>query len=115
MYHPWELALAESDGVVSGKLLRINSVYPKGATKSELEIAEVPVSGPQDFWKELEAETERTRKAKTRTKPPVIMVFAPASLKCGQLIKFLEPALPTHKTIHVYVDEPMPPIPGKKH
>jgi hypothetical protein len=113
-YHPWELALSEKDGTVSGKLLRINSVYRNGATKSELEIAELPVSGPQEFRKELEAEAERTKKARTMATPPVIMVFAPASLEYGQLIKFLELALPTHKTIHVYVDEPMPPIPGKK-
>ena len=62
----------------------------------------------------MEAEAERTKKAKTMAKPPVIMVFAPASLKYGQLMKFLELALPTHKTIHVYVDEPVPPFPGKK-
>ncbi len=113
-YHPWELALSEKEGTVSGKLLRINSVYRNGATKSELEITEVPVASPQELRKELEAEAERTKKAKTMAKPPVIMVFAPASLKYGQLIKFLELALPTHRTIHVYVDEPMPPIPGKK-
>jgi hypothetical protein len=113
-YHPWELALSEKDGTVSGKLLRINSVYRNSATKSELEIVEVSVSGPQEFRKELDAEAERTKKAKTMAKPPVIMVFAPASLKYGQLNKFLELALPTHKTIHVYVDEPMPPVPAKK-
>ena len=113
-YHPWELALSEKDGDVSGRLLRINSVYRNGATKSELEITEVPLASPQEFRKELEAEAERTKKAKTMAKPPVIMVFAPASLKYGQLMKFLELALPTHKTIHVYVDEPVPPFPGKK-
>jgi hypothetical protein len=113
-YHPWELALSEKDGTVSGKLLRINSVYRNGATKSELEIAEVSVSSPQDLRKELEAEAERTKKTKTMAKPPVIMVFAPASLKYGQLIKFLELALPTHKTIHVYVDETIPPVLAKK-
>jgi hypothetical protein len=113
-YHPWELALSEKDGAVSGKLLRINSVYRNGATKSELEIAEVSVSSPQDLRKELEAEAERTKKTKTMAKPPVIMVFAPASLKYGQLIKFLELALPTHKTIHVYVDETIPPVLAKK-
>ncbi|MCX6927695.1 MAG: YdjY domain-containing protein [Verrucomicrobia bacterium] len=111
MYHPWELALSEEAGAVSGKLLRINSVWKDGASASELEITKVPVSGPSDLRKELDAEAERNAKAKRMAKPPVIMVFAPATLKHGQLLKFLECVLPTHKMVHVYVGEQMPPIP----
>jgi hypothetical protein len=114
MYHPWELSLSEKDGVVSGKLFRINSVWKNGASTSELEIAELPVSGAKDLRKELDAEAERTRKARKMANPAVIMVFAPATLEYGQLIKFLELALPTHKAIHIYLDEPMPPMPKKK-
>lgn len=114
LYHPWELALAEKDGRVSGKLLQIDSVWKRGAAASELEITERPVSGPQDLRKELDAEVERARKANTRAKPSVIMVFAPSTLQYGQVTKFLAPALPTHKSIHVYLDIPMPPIPSKK-
>ena len=114
MFHPWELSLSEKAGAVSGKLLRIDSVYRTGVTRSELEIVELPVSSPQDLRRELDAEVERTRKANKRAKPPVMMVFVPSTLTYGQLRKFLELSLPTHKTIHVYLDEPMPPIPGTK-
>jgi hypothetical protein len=114
MYHPWELSLSEKDGTVSGKLLRINSVWKNGASTSELEIFELPVSGPKDLRKEIDAEADRTTKAERMATPPVIMVFAPATLKCGQLSQLLELVLPTHKTIHIYVDEPVPPLPGKK-
>jgi hypothetical protein len=114
MFHPWELALLEKDGAVSGKLLRIDSIYRTGVTQSELEIVELPVSSRQDLRRELDAELERTRKANKRVKPPGMMVFAPSTLSYGQLRKFLELSLPTHKTIHVYLDEPMPPIPGTK-
>jgi hypothetical protein len=114
IYHPWELALAEKDGQVSGKLLLIDSVWKRGASASELEITELSVSGPQDLRQELEAEVERTRKADKRAKPPVIMVFVSSTLKYGQLMKFLEQALPTHKMVHVYLDTPLPPIPQKK-
>jgi len=113
-FHPWELSLAEKDGRVSGKLLLIDSVWKPGASASELEITELSVSGPQDLRRELEAEAERTRKADKRARPPVIMVFAPSTLNYGQLTKFLEPALPTHKIIHVYLDLPLPPIPKPK-
>ena len=114
LYHPWELALAEKDGQVSGKLLRIDSVWKTGSSASELEITEVAVSGPQDLRKELDAEAERARKADKRARPPVIMVFAPSTLQYGQLMKFLGPALPTHKMVHVYLDIPLPPPPIQK-
>jgi hypothetical protein len=114
MFHPWELSLSEKDGTVSGKLLRIDSVYRPGVTKAELEIVQLSVSGPKELRKELDAELERTVKANKRARPPVMMVFAPSTLTYGQLRKFLELSLPTHKTIHVYLDESMPPIPGTK-
>jgi hypothetical protein len=114
LYHPWELALAEKDGRVSGRLLLIDSVWKRGASASELEITALPVSGPQDLRKELDAEVERARKADQRAKPPVIMVFAPSTLKYGQLMEFMGPALPTHKMVHVYLDIPLPPIPKQK-
>jgi hypothetical protein len=40
----------------------------------------------------------------------MIMVFAPSTLHYGDLIRFLEPVLSTHKMIHVYLDEPQPAI-----
>jgi hypothetical protein len=110
LFQPWELALAEKDGQVSGKLRLIDSVWKSGASKSELKITELPVAGAQELRKELDAEAERTRKADTRDKPPVIMVFAPSRLTCGQLTKFMGPALPTHRLVHVYVDTTVPPI-----
>jgi hypothetical protein len=109
IFHPWELALTEKGGQVSGKLLLIDSVWKTGASTSELEIAELRISGPQDLRKELDAEVERSRKADKRAKPPVIMVFAPSSLHYGQLMKFMGPALPDHRIVHVYLDTMVPP------
>lgn len=114
VFHPWELALVEKDGQVSGKLLLIDSVWKTGASASELEITELPVSGPQDLRRALDAEAARARKADQRAKPPVLMLFAPATLKYGPLTKFLGPVLPTHKLLHVYLDIPLPAIPKKK-
>lgn len=113
-YHPWELSLMEKDRHISGRLLLINSVWKDGSSAPQLEATELPVSGPQALRRELDAEAERSARADKVPKPPVIMVFAPATLSYGQLLKFLEPALPTHKAIHVYLDDPMPPVPGRK-
>ena len=114
LFHPWELALSEKDGQVSGKLLLVQSVWKTNASRSELQFTELPVSGPKSLRKELDAEAERARKSGQRAKAPIIMVFAPPTVGIGQLTKFLAPVLGTHKVIHVYVDVPMPPVPGRK-
>ncbi len=112
-YQPWELALSEAAGQVSGKLLRIDSVWPTGAVAAELELVELLVAGPRELRKELEAADEQARTRNTRATPPVIMVFAPSTLGYGQLTKFLEPALLTRKIVHLYLDIALPAIPQK--
>ncbi len=114
MFHPVELALSEKDGQVAGQLLLIDSVWKKDATRSELQFTARPVSGPAQLRQELDAEADRTRQAGQRPRLPVLMVFAPANLSHQQLIKFLDPALSTHRLIHVYLDVPMPPVPDGK-
>jgi len=112
--HPWELSLVEKDGNVSGTLVLVNPVWKDDNWKPELEITELPVAIPKDLRRELDAEAERTAKAEKMAKPAVILVFASPAMKYGKLMKFLELALPTHKIIHVFVNDPMPPIPKKK-
>lgn len=113
MFHPWELSLSEQAGEISGRLLRINSVYTNGSSQAKLEMTELKISSPLALRKALDAEAAAPAKSGQASRPPVMMVFAPATLKHGQLIKFLELVLPANKTIHVYLDEPMPPITGK--
>ncbi len=108
LFHPWELALSEKDGKVSGKLLLVESVWKTNASRSELEFTELAVSGPKSLRKELDAEAERAKKSDQRAKAPMMMVFAASSISYGQLTKFLAPALATHKVIHIYLDTPMP-------
>ena len=114
MFHPWELYLSEKDGAVSGKLLAIYSVYSNDGSHAELKSTERIVSNSQTLLGEVAAMDEQAINSGQRSGPPVIMVFAPSTLKYGQLVKFLELVLPTHKVIHIYLDETMPPIPGKK-
>ena len=112
MFHPWELALSDEAGAVSGRLLAINSVYTNGSSQAKLEITELKISSPLALRKAMDAEAAAPAKSGQASRPPVMMVFAPATLKYGQLLKFLGPVLPAHKTVHVYLDEPMPPFSG---
>ncbi|MCX6996118.1 MAG: hypothetical protein NTV49_03300 [Kiritimatiellaeota bacterium] len=111
--NPAELSLVEKDGRVSGQLRLIGSVWKDGRDRPELEIAHRPVSGPQDLRQALEAEAERMKKAQRSPPLKVLLVFAPATLTHGQLLGFLDPVLPTYRIVHVFLDQPLPPIPAK--
>lgn len=112
MFHPWELALSDEAGAVAGRLLGFNSVYTNGSSQAKLELTELKISSPLSLRKALDAEAAAPAKPGQISRPPVIMVFAPATLKYGQLLQFLGPVLPTHKTVHVYLDEPLPAFSG---
>ncbi len=114
LYHPWELSLMEKDGRISGTLLLVDSVWKEGSSRSELAFKELPVASASDLRRELDAEKERTRQSGKRARPPVLLVFAPSRLGIGQLSAFLEPVLPTHRAIHMFLDEPAPPVPAGK-
>lgn len=114
MFHPWELSLTEEDGQMSGKLLLVESVWRKDGGKPELAFTEFTVSSPQELRKALDTEAASTAKSEKRAKPAVIMVFASPRLQHGRLMTFLEPVLQTYKSIYVYMNDPMPPVPTKK-
>lgn len=107
-YHPWELSFSQKNGVVSGKLLRVDATWKQGASAAELEFAESPIADPKALVAALNAQMDVARR------PPIIMVYAPGTLTYAQLAKYLEPLWPAYKVIHVYVDELMPPVPVKK-
>jgi hypothetical protein len=111
IFHPWELALSEKDGQVSGRLIVVDSVWKNGVPAPELSATERAVASPRELRRELDAEQERARRSASRARPPVLLVFAPGSLKYGQLAAFLEPVLPTLKIVHVCLDAPVPPLP----
>ena len=112
MFHPWELALSDEAGAVAGRLLGFNSVYTNGSSQAKLELTELKISSPLALRKAFDAAAAAPAKPGQISRPPVIMVFAPSTLKYGQLLQFLGPVLPTHKTVHVYLDEPLPAFSG---
>ena len=114
LYHPWELTLSEKDGDLSGSLVRLSPIYKGGSTTLEWEVTKARVSTAKELPTELKDHADRLRKSGQSGGPPVIMVFAASNLLYGQLLNFLEPVLPTYKTIQIYLDQPMPPIPEKK-
>ena len=113
MYHPWELCLSEKSGAWSGRLVLARSVWKEGSSASEVETTEVGVASPRELLRALDAAAQRAREGGEIATPPVIMVFAPPTLRYGELMRFIAPVLPTHRIIQVYLDDPPPQPAGK--
>ncbi|NQT36672.1 MAG: hypothetical protein HQ581_04235, partial [Planctomycetes bacterium] len=62
------------------------------------------VDTPAALRRQLDADAARRKKAGRRPGPPILLVFADADLKYGQLLEFLGPALATHNMIHVFLE-----------
>jgi hypothetical protein len=111
IFHPLELILSEQEGKVSGQLVFVAPGRKREGSSSELEITTVPVPGPAEFRRQVDAENRRLRERDQATRPPVLMVFASSTMAYGKLLRFLAPVLSTHRTIHLYLDEPAASLP----
>jgi hypothetical protein len=81
LVQPWELHLGENP-----ELVRYD-------TEPELKRHAFPVADPAGMV------------ARIGTTPPVLLVYAPANLAYGELLKFVRPVQQTHRTIYVFVEE----------
>jgi hypothetical protein len=92
---PWELRLAGPDTAPTGTLVRIEEVWRDERIRPDLKVTEHPVATPAALRERLDKLGPGLR---------VILVFARPSLTHGALMRFLDPALPTHPTVHVFLD-----------
>ncbi|MGQ9661972.1 MAG: YdjY domain-containing protein [Kiritimatiellia bacterium] len=95
---PWELRLSGGESV-SAVLVQIDAIWPPTDPKPTLKVTEIPVPDPQSLRRALDSRGPGL---------PVILVYAPAQLKHGQLMNFLKPVLSTHGTIHVFAEPEEP-------
>jgi hypothetical protein len=92
---PWELRLAAGPTGVSGTLHQIREKEGQGG-RPDLDVIPHDVPGPDALRKALDQHGPGL---------PVILVFAPSGLRYGALVKFIQPALRTHGTIHVFLED----------
>jgi hypothetical protein len=114
IFHPLELVVSEQEGSVSGKLVFVAPAPQREGSRSELEFTEAPAPQPAELRRHVEAESRRMQEREQGARPPVLMVFAPSTMAYGKLTGFLAPLLPTHRTIHLFLDEPSASLPAKR-
>jgi len=96
---PWELRLSSKDAGTSGVLTHIEQLWRDDRIRPDLKPTHYSASSGSEL---------RDALATHGPGLAVIFVFAPPSLTYGRLMDFVRPALPTHPTIHVFLEDAAP-------
>lgn len=102
---PWELHLAKTEGALAVKMVLYEAVWAKGSTTPTFTRRECDVAAPEAVRATLDAEEKKRRESGARPVPPVLLVFSEPGLRYGQVMAFVRPALSTHDTIYVFIEE----------
>jgi hypothetical protein len=95
LMQPWELHLAGASAAPTGTLVQIEEVWKDDQPRPDLKVTDHAVASGADLRARLEQFGPGLR---------VILVYAPASLSYGALMRFVSPALTTHPTVHVFLE-----------
>jgi len=105
---PWELHLVRGRPQAQEKLTAAltlhESVFVGGDLKSKAKTTTFDVGSPDALRRQLDADATRRQAAGRRPGPPILLVFADADLRYGELVEFLGPALSTHNIVQVFLN-----------
>ncbi len=110
---PWELHLVrgrqQAQEKLTGTLRLHKSVFVGGDSKPKAKTTTFDVGSPDALRRQLDADAARRQAAGRRPGPPILLVFADANLRYGELVEFVGPALATHNIVHVFLNpDPAP-------
>lgn len=95
---PWELHLSKTNASIAAQLVRYD---PAPSFQRHAH----PVADPAGMKERMETESRERRQTDRAQLPPVLLVYAGADLTYGDVLKFVRPVLPTHRTVYVFVEE----------
>lgn len=97
LMQPWELRLAvNAAGALQAVMVRIDEEWRDDRPRPVLHPQPHPVADPAAARALLDADPEGL---------PVLLVYAPPTLTHGVLMSWLRPAVTTHPTVHVFLDD----------
>jgi len=100
---PWELHLAKSNETVVAALVRYEPKETERRTTFQRLAA--AVTSPAAMQERLEAENRERRQREQSPLPPVLLVYTSPGMTYGELMNYIGPVLPTHRTVYVFVEE----------
>ncbi|MFO7822155.1 MAG: YdjY domain-containing protein [Lentisphaeria bacterium] len=101
----WEIHLEKKNDKLTGTMVFHEPVWEEGSFEPEFNTHTFPVSNGEDVRKRLDKDAAERQQSDKRELPPVLMVYASANLNYGQLLDFLQPAMKTHNTVHLFLEQ----------
>jgi hypothetical protein len=95
MEQPWELFLRKSETGVSGQLVKVTEHWNKETMKSTFDSEAFPVADGAALRRTVDEKGSGL---------PVLLVFAPPSLRYSELMSFVAPMQTTHGRVFVYME-----------
>jgi hypothetical protein len=95
MEQPWELFLRKSEAGVSGQLVKVTEHWNGDTLKSTFDTEAFTVADGAALRKTVDGKGAGL---------PVLLVFAPPSLRYGELMSFVTPMQATHGRVFVYME-----------
>jgi hypothetical protein len=107
----WEVHATRKDKGLTSTMVFYDTIWPEGSSKPEYKKRTFPAPTAKSIRERLDLDEKERQKANESPAPLTLMVFCPADLDYGQLLKFLGPALKTHRTVHLFLEGPGPQLP----
>jgi hypothetical protein len=102
---PWELHFSSTNKQDAATLVIHQETWIAGKLDPELTKLEWKVSNGNEIKKQIETYLDELKKSDKRIPPAVILVYAPRDMLYKDVLDWLKPVLPTHKTVYIYLDE----------
>lgn len=100
---PWELHLAPKNEAVAAELVRYEPKTSDGNISFERQA--YAVAQPDGVKTRIETEDRERRTSDRAPMPPALMVYVSPQLTYGQLLSYVSPVLPTHRTVFVFIEK----------
>jgi hypothetical protein len=102
---PWELHLRRQDGKVAGEMAWQEALWSDDRPTPAYQRRAFAAATPGDVRARLDADRREREQSGRPALPAALLVYAPATLRYGDLLAFVRPALSTHGTVYVFVEE----------
>ncbi|MBI1337009.1 MAG: hypothetical protein GC164_08615 [Phycisphaera sp.] len=103
---PWELHLAKSADGVAAELVRYERILTEDVNDAKFNRLSYPVHSAKDALEQM-AQTEKKLEDDHRSPmPAVLLVYADATLTYEQVMAYVLPLVPTHRTVSIFLENP---------
>lgn len=102
---PWELYLRSGDDGVAGDMVWHEEIWEEDALRPHFDVHQHAVATPADVRERLDIHAQQREAAGKSAAPRVLLVSADPDMRYGSLLAFLRPAMDTHGTVYIFVEE----------